>query len=45
MQYCSWANRGADRHRGLYKQAALDRKVHGDRSSTLFRRVATEQGA
>ena len=29
-------NRGADRHSGLYNQAALDCKVHGDRSSTAI---------
>ena len=38
-------NRGADRRRGLYKQAQFDYTVHGVRSSTLFWRVAPGQGA
>ena len=45
---CSFSiqpNRGADRHRGLCKQAQLDCAVHGVRSSTLFWRVAPGQGA
>ena len=39
------ANRGADRHRGPHKQTKFDCEVHGVRSSSLFWRVATEQGA
>jgi hypothetical protein len=31
-------NPGADRRRGLFKQAQLDLKVRGVRSSSLFRR-------
>jgi hypothetical protein len=38
-------NRGADRRRVLRKQAELVCVVRGVRSSTLFWRVATAQGA
>ena len=37
-------NRGADRRRGLFRQAKLDYAVHGVRSSSLFRRGAPGQG-